>query len=317
MIPTTHSLPDHRALAESIQSAYDIGEITWCRLWERGLNDTYQLVGADGRIHALRISRAAWRTIENVRYELDALHHLAAGPVRVVTPIQRRDGDSLTVIDAPEGPRPAIVSEWLPAVTEVTDWTNYSMFLGADVARIHIATDTLASPHKRFALDTTHLLLEPLATLPRYMTEADLGYIRDLARRLSERINDLAPTLDWGFCHGDIHGGNAPTDADGNLTHFDFDCCGPGWRAYDIATHRWSFRSTPDSEDAFLAGYLSVRPLPDVDTDAVDVFVAARVIWWLGLMAGANADVHGSSRLTELVSDRVGALRKWEAERLS
>src|SRR5688500_9449511 len=110
-----------------MEAAYDLGKITWCRLWERGPNDTYQLTGADGRLHALRISRSAMRTDEEVRYELDALQHLGAGPVRVATPILRRDGDALTIIEAPEGPRPAIVSEWIPAGIEVNDWTNFSL----------------------------------------------------------------------------------------------------------------------------------------------------------------------------------------------
>jgi thiamine kinase-like enzyme len=40
--------------------------------------------------------------------------------------------------------------------------------------------------------------------------------------------------LEIGFCHGDFHGGNA-CQKDGSFTFYDFDCCGWGYRAYDLA----------------------------------------------------------------------------------
>jgi Ser/Thr protein kinase RdoA (MazF antagonist) len=47
--------------------------------------------------------------------------------------------------------------------------------------------------------------------------------------------------LEVGSCHGDLHGWNAHIDQNMALTVYDFDCCGVGWRAYDIAVFRWIF----------------------------------------------------------------------------
>ena len=42
--------------------------------------------------------------------------------------------------------------------------------------------------------------------------------------------------LQPGFCHGDASGGNAHISGR-TITFFDFDCCGCGFRAYDVAVY--------------------------------------------------------------------------------
>lgn len=76
-----------------------------------------------------------------------------------------------------------------------------------------------------------------------------------------------------------------------SMTHYDFDLCGYGWRAYDIAEFRLAreIHSRHDPEeverlwDAFLRGYCSVRSLSENDLAAVPVFVAIRQLWLFGL----------------------------------
>ena len=100
-------------------------------------------------------------------------------------------------------------------------------------------------------------------------------------RRLIERVQ---ANLDFGFCHGDLHGFNAAFDGE-RVTMFDFDCCGAGWRAYDIAVYRWLLenRKMESNWKPFLDAYQARRPLAQMDVSAVPWFVAARYIWLLGL----------------------------------
>ena len=87
--------------------------------------------------------------------------------------------------------------------------------------------------------------------------------------------------LEWGYCHGDFHGGNARVAA-GTLRVFDFDSGSPGWRAYDLAVARLYF-AEESSWQAFRRGYEEVRPLPDAD--AIPWFLPTRQLWRMALFA--------------------------------
>lgn len=143
------------------------------------------------------------------------------------------------------------------------------------------------------------MLDKPLQTILPMLADRpdDAAYLLRVVESLKEQVGRMpASELEWGVCHGDLHGGNAHT-TEHQVTFFDFDCCGPGWRAYDIAVFRWFvvFRRSgvyrhQDEKlwEAFLAGYMQHRTLNVVDMAAVPVFVAIRQIWLQGLhIAGA------------------------------
>jgi Ser/Thr protein kinase RdoA (MazF antagonist) len=67
---------------------------------------------------------------------------------------------------------------------------------------------------------------------------------------------------------------------------FDFEFCAYGYRAYDIATFRWS-RGSDNTElwNAFLNGYQSVRKLNDSEMKSIEVFIQARNLWWMSSLS--------------------------------
>ena len=87
----------------------------------------------------------------------------------------------------------------------------------------------------------------------------------------------------YGYCHGDAGANNAHIADDGQVTLFDFDFCGPGWRAYDVAT--FINGESAEVEQAFMAGYAAVRMLADEELAALPLFQIAQSIWLLGLRA--------------------------------
>ena len=111
--------------------------------------------------------------------------------------------------------------------------------------------------------------------------------------------------LDWGPCHGDVSGGNS-TYSNGRVIHFDFDCGGPGWRAYDLGVFFWSMSVNGHGDevwDRFLHGYSALRTPSSHDLAAVRAFACARVIWLMGLWC-ANAHVFGYHKLHDDYFDR-------------
>ena len=80
------------------------------------------------------------------------------------------------------------------------------------------------------------------------------------------------------ICHGDLHGGNMHLP-EGKVTHFDFEECAFGYRVYDLATFKWGVcreERRPKRSSAFVEGYVSIRPISDIDLSLVDTFVIIR-----------------------------------------
>src|SRR5205814_764526 len=126
---------------------------------------------------------------------------------------------------------------------------------------------------------------------------------------------------DRGFCHGDFHGGNASQAEDGTLTFYDFDCCGPGWRAYDVAVFRWPCeqdRKARKCWPAFLEAYREIRPLGEADEAATAFFDCARELWHLALHVGNGRRWgYGWNAFNDRYLDhKMGFLRTWARRHL-
>jgi Ser/Thr protein kinase RdoA (MazF antagonist) len=69
-----------------------------------------------------------------------------------------------------------------------------------------------------------------------------------------------------GFCHGDLNFSNALREADGEIALYDFEACGYGLLAYDLAVFRWTQQAVGAPEQAwreFVDGYRALCELPD------------------------------------------------------
>jgi Ser/Thr protein kinase RdoA (MazF antagonist) len=113
-------------------------------------------------------------------------------------------------------------------------------------------------------------------------------------------------------------------ESNGAFTFYDFDCCGWGYRAYDLAVFPWAFATRQNTTDrikamgrAFLKGYVRRRTLGATDVDAIAAFVAIRQIWLLGLHISIG-DRFGWGWINDDYFDRqFKVLRDWEKNWLS
>lgn len=321
--PVTHSVVSAKALMTEVLSDYDIDSPTACKLLNRGLNDTY-LVQTNDTAYILRVYRAGWRSLSDILYELEVLLHLKRAGVSVSLPLPRKDGDLTSVVPAPEGLRYIVLFTYAqgkePAYESAEETESYRY--GNVAAKIHSATDTFHSQHTRSPLDLAHLLDAPLRAVQPLLAHRpeDWAYVQALADGLRTRVLRIpSGSLDQGFCHGDLHGSNAHIAKHHTLTVFDFDCCGVGWRAYDIAVFRWAARLRGKEQErwpSFLRGYGEERSLSDMDIQATPYFVAIRQLWLLGLHA-ANGQDWGFGWMHDRYFDRaLKFLHEWEAEYL-
>ena len=287
------------ALKQLVLSDYDLGDSVECALHTRGLNDTY-LVSAGDRQFALRLYRSRWRTRADVMGEVASLLHIGSKGIPVATPVARSDGERVTDVAAPEGPRWAVLFNWIKGDEPVYRNETHARLYGRLAAQLHIAGDDLpANAAARNPLDLNYLLERPLEMLrPALKSRPAMAARFDaVVDRVRTRLESAKERLwDWGFCHGDLHCGNARIDGQ-QLSLYDFDCCGPGWRLYDLATYRWAARLRHFEGGAwrpFSEAYLEVRPAAASTLQLMPLFVILRHIWLQGYYVW-NSEEGGSS----------------------
>jgi Ser/Thr protein kinase RdoA (MazF antagonist) len=323
IFPVTHSILSVKALATDLLPNYNIESPMDCRFLKPGLNDTF-LVNTQGAKYILRIYRKDWRSLSEILYELDALLYLKREDISVSVPIAKKDGELIGTIMAPEGLRYVVLFTYAPGkeLAYETKLENEAYRYGKAVAKIHTATNTFQSAHSRFVLDLDYLLEAPMRSLQPFLSHRpeDWEYLTTLAQKLRRGVQDIPlDSLEMGFCHGDFHSGNAHLDQDETVTFFDFDCCGFGWRAYDIASFRWNARLNEKEKKmwpSFLSGYEKERYLSDLNIQAINYFVLIRQFWFLGIVLDNGHD-WGFAQLNDPYFDWcLKFFREWEAEYL-
>jgi Ser/Thr protein kinase RdoA (MazF antagonist) len=293
--PVAYSIPSPRAVSEEILSLYPIGRPTGCKMHMSGVNDVYLVQSGQGR-YVFKVYRSGWRSQSEVLYELDLLKHLDRMGVPVTLPVARVDGEYLTEIPAPEGMRQSVLFTYAPG--KPTTWPFHeseaeSRLMGGALAAMHNAAESFTSPHARFQYDETEFLDRTLAAARPFLAhrDADWRYLVELTQRLRERLGELASRgMPWSVCHGDYHGGNLFISDDGTATVFDFDACGAGWSAYDLARWRTDTEGKPGrSWEAFLESYQERRPLSEAEVEAVPLFVILRMLHWMQIKSTFTA----------------------------
>ena len=257
-----------------------------CEFLCQGLNDSYKVVTENGS-YLLRVYRKGWRTKSAIEFELNALNHLHKKGVSVAYPLLTATGEQIVPISSPEGERFAIMTSFAEGDIQPVDDISGAALYGKFVANIHRQSDDFSSKYDRFQIDLNHLIEEPLERIKPYLKHrnSDWQFLKSYASILSKSIeSSKSELLDFGFCHGDFHGGNAHT-LNNELTFFDFDCCGFGFRAYDLAVYKWGTKLTKNEEKwlPFITAYCETRNISDHDLELIDDYVSIRHIWFMGL----------------------------------
>lgn len=271
----------------------------------------YEIAGA--KRFFLRIGQHGRRSLDDTETEGRALAEAKAAGAPVAVAVRGRDGHFAQPVAASEGERAALLFEPAPGNPgQVED----AAAQGRALAQLHAVrlSDPVAARLRRLDLDA--LVLRPAGWAGEV-----LGARSNLACRLLEvatafaaRFAPLTAVFGVGFCHGDFHGGNALVEDD-VATLLDFDDCGVGWIAYDLASFLWTCQGFEDEQREaiwadFLSGYESVRLLAQADRDAVEPLILAREIWALGAWATGAPHWGDSWFRTEDFALRIAAVEE-------
>lgn len=285
------SLIAAHSLAELVATEYELGAPVVGQLLRASRSSVY-LITAGRQKYVARIYPASQRITEShCRFELEWSNYLKEKGLRVSYPIQRRDGDYLGHLHAPEGLRYYTLSSFAEGQAANPTSEEQSYRYGAGVAQIHLASNEYKSPFQRFSSDFEFLLDKPLQLIKNMpdRREEELNFLVDLSDKLKKKVVDTLgydePPDSWHIIGGDYHASNVHFNEENEPIFFDFDLCSYGWRVYDIASfflYTISAGLPPEIASSFLAGYQSVRPLSEAELESLLPFVVIRQIYLLG-----------------------------------
>jgi Ser/Thr protein kinase RdoA (MazF antagonist) len=274
-------------LTERALSRYGLGDVKPVLL-----EDTSNLVfrvQSSGRQRkgefVLRIHAPEQRSTNAIHEELQWLLAIRRDTsLMVPTPEPALDGSLIqeVPVSGEVAPRQCVLLHWIHGEFRNESLTPQDMRrVGAFMARLHCHADqfvvTQATPPTRRALfcDVQAWIDPPLNAAARFSSD-ELAVFAAAAQRVRMAVRELGESRDvFGFIHADLHQWNYLFHGQ-DVHAIDFDDCGWGYLAYDIVV-TLSYLETP-LQDALLAGYQSVRPLPACYAKYRDVFLAARIL---------------------------------------
>jgi Ser/Thr protein kinase RdoA (MazF antagonist) len=244
-------------------------------------NATFAVTTETGQKYALRLNINSTRVVSNIRAETQWVRAIARIPsVNVPAPIATLD-DQFVVseLHADSGQTiHGVMYSWLEG-DEIGDEPTLEQLrtVGQALALMHenSANFTLTAgaelpTFNDFFWGTEDYLFSSNSTLTPSHREL-FEEARDLIMKFTDEL--YASSL-VHIIHADLHGWNLMWHED-QLFIFDFDDCGYGVEAQDIAVALY-YLDTPAQEAALLDGYRCIRPLPAYSANAMKALLLQR-----------------------------------------
>lgn len=279
-------------------------------------NTTFDVGTADGGRYAMRVNTNSQSTgPEVLAQQAWQLAIAAETPVTVPVPRVTRDGDWCARRFSQALGREVLVTcaSWLEGDDVGEPDPDQAHALGRAMAHLHIHAARWVMPRG----GTMPVFDDPLFGDEDRLTGApdlDEEQHEVLGRARERAVDAFGHTVSTGPLvplHADLHGGNLKWH-EGRLAVFDFDDCGIGTPALDLAISTFYLRGDGSEavEAALRAGYAEVAPLPDVGPEAFEALVASRQLL-LGndLLGSTTAGLRERSR--DYLVTTVDRLRHW------
>lgn len=247
----------------SILNQYDLGRVETESI-NHEYNSTFKVTAASGEKYALRININSGRSLENLRAEVFWVSNIT--DVLVPRPVANAAGEFVTTgwHEATGRNLNAVLYTWLEGSEPGDEPSTEQLFAaGAAMAKLHDSASDLVLPADVSLPDLSDFFWGSPDLLLSGESELDASEKSLVARAKAlaeEVLVELSHADDSRPIHADIHPWNMMWH-EGEIAIFDFDDSGIGLPVQDLATSLY-YMDTEEQDQAFLAGYSSVRPLP-------------------------------------------------------
>lgn len=260
-------------------------------------NATFAVESESGVKYALRININSTRTIDNMRAEVEWVRHLnRTSGVHTPTPIATvKDDYIVSGLHTDSGQTLyGVMYSWLDG-EEIGDEPTMEQLheIGRAIATLHQESSEFAisdgnslPTFNDFFWGTEDFLFSKNSLL----TDADRALIQQAHDLIMKFTNELYQNSKVHIIHADMHGWNLMW-SDGQLAIFDFDDCGYGVEAQDLAVALY-YLDTPEQDEALLNGYRSVKPLPTYSENAMKALLLQRRLLLLNYLYETKNQEH-------------------------
>ncbi|AEI47007.1 phosphotransferase enzyme family protein [Runella slithyformis] len=301
-----------------LQEKYPLKDPILCRILKTGINHSYLLKDGVNR-KIFRLYSYNWRTKREIEEELRLLSLLHESGVPISYPIADATGNFIQEIIAPEGLRFGVLFSFAEGekIRNFTDDMSYN--IGVAMARFHQTTQDLALERVTYNEET--LLLSPLQRIKTSFAadSATMAFVESTTHSLVEKMKEIrSDQVRFGTVHLDIWFDNMHVTPDGGVTFFDFDFCGNGWQALDLAYFNVQlFNTEPDPDEyqrklqRFLEGYETVTLLSPEEKRLIPYLAVCLWFFYLGVQC-QRFDDWGNLFISEDYFKRfIELIRKW------
>ncbi|MDH5693292.1 MAG: phosphotransferase [Gammaproteobacteria bacterium] len=273
--------------ARLVQRSYSLTRDVRCQFYTAGLHDNYLVEDGNDR-YILRVYRNGWRSKEEIGFELALIAFLNQQSTLLARLVPDKDGNLSVEMDAPEGKRYAALFQYADGEAPGKDHNaEEAEILGETVAQLHHLADDFKTEYKRSDLELPYLLDQSITRIEPFIDEDDLDYLKKLQAMLHHELSRLTKSREiYGICSGDVNAHNFHITLDDRITLFDFDQCGYGFRAFEIAKYFSSLYKNQQASqirEAFLRGYQKVRILENTELATIPYFEIVAVIWVMAI----------------------------------
>lgn len=309
-----------RDLAEGVLSKYHLKNYKMDFI-NHGENATFK-VTTSKKNYLLRLHRNSYHTRTAILEELKWLARLSkTSDIPAQKPLASKEG-KLIESHFVEGVKPRFcdILEWQPGRMKFQTISNNNFFnLGILIAKLHINTRDIKVHHRNYW--TPEGLIGPKAKLGSILAlksviPKDYPDLEKCRKMVLVKINQYQKRnlKKMGLIHADLHFGNLLWNK-GVITPIDFDDCGFGFYAYDIAVTLYSssrnlkscgIKKIKSSREALLEGYSSLLNLSKEDLEILPYFILARR---LAMVAWLN-DRRDNPRLLEYFNKSIKIIMK-------
>ncbi len=284
----TYSRLSSDSISQLIQSNYNLPTIISCHYYVFGLHDNY-LIECNTIKFIFRVYRNSWRTKSEIYFELELLTYLKNKESPIASPVLRKDGKLSTAIECPEGTRITALFTYADGYPLLVDEISVHecQILGRSVAQLHEDMHDFKTKHIRPIFDFQFLVERSLNLIKPFLTNKHYLYLIEIQSIIKNNISCLNITSEnYGICVGDINLTNFHINANQAITHFDFDQCGYGFRAFEVGKFFSSIHHLKNKEDCmqhFLLGYETVRTLSKNEKKTIRYFEIAAILWVMSI----------------------------------
>jgi Ser/Thr protein kinase RdoA (MazF antagonist) len=289
--PVTSSNLSAAHLGKFLDEKYELSTGSKCTFIRAGINHTYLLTASSSKA-IFRVYSFDWRSKEEITEEIKLLNLLKQSNLPVSYPLADRAGNYIQVLPAPEGERFGVMFTYAEGqkVHDLSAKAHYD--IGAVMARLHLATTNLKL--NRVTYTPKVLLLESMVFLQKFLPAGSAEM--DFMYRTQQDLLDVLANVDKrqvreGIVHLDFWFDNLNVTTDNQITLFDFDFCGNGLLALDIAYYimqlynieRYDENGYGPKVKSFLDGYESVTRLSKEERRLIPSLGICLYFFYLGV----------------------------------